>query len=307
MSGASYFDFNGSGRLPNNEGFSRNRLVKQRERSEYTLPGVINYLTSEFTDLERFKILNNIEKSEMRSKINQLQSEVDTLKLVKEKQGKQLHELRNQNRQLHLRLGEEVLEKEDNEKEEEDPSSNLTNVLDVDLNVIKSSRERLTKTIANVMHLMKPPVTRQDVLEMIESSKLQKGYGELINNNEDNFGYVAFDRDEQDKDQSLLSRDIFSRYLHEPADDSYFRSTERLDEKRQQDSHNDDSSYLNFQMTNDEEEKEIFPESTSKSESDNETLMFDERASDENSENDSTNEPQSALKKYSLLKFELDK
>ena len=309
MSGASYFDFNGNGRSTNNEGFSRNRPVKQHEKSEYTLPGVINYLTSEFTDLERFKIFNNIEKSEMRSKINQLQSEVDTLKLTKEKQRTQLDELRKKNRQLHLKLGEEVPGKEDDEGEQEnEPGSNMSDMLDVDLNVIKSSRERLTKTVANVMQLMKPPVTGQDVLEMIDSSKLQKGYGELINNNDDNFGFLAFDRDEnQDKNQSLLNSDIFSRYLHEPAGDFYFRSSGSLDEKRQQTSHSDNSDYLNFHMTEDEEEKEIFPDPSSKSESDNETLMFDEKDSNKNSENDSITEPRPELKKYSLLNFEFDK
>ena len=42
----------------------------------YTLPGVINYLTSEFTKFEQFKIVNNLERSEMKFKIKELEGKL---------------------------------------------------------------------------------------------------------------------------------------------------------------------------------------------------------------------------------------
>ncbi|GEQ70952.1 hypothetical protein JCM33374_g4633 [Metschnikowia sp. JCM 33374] len=54
--------------------------------ANYTLPGVISYLTSEFTNLERFKIITNLEKSEMKYRIQQLTSELNSVRFVNEKQ-----------------------------------------------------------------------------------------------------------------------------------------------------------------------------------------------------------------------------
>ena len=63
---------NGNG---NNNNGNITKLNQSSSGSEpiYTLPGVINYLTSEFTNLERFKIMTNLEKNEMKYKIIQLQ------------------------------------------------------------------------------------------------------------------------------------------------------------------------------------------------------------------------------------------
>ena len=55
-----------------------NKNQNQPSMSEptYTLPGVINYLTSEFTKLEQFKIVNNLERSEMKFKIKELEGKL---------------------------------------------------------------------------------------------------------------------------------------------------------------------------------------------------------------------------------------
>ncbi|KAM9915643.1 hypothetical protein OXX80_013921, partial [Metschnikowia pulcherrima] len=66
-------------------------------------------LTSEFTNLERFKIVTNLEKSEMRYRIQQLTSELNSVRYVNEKQA------------LRIKLLEEKLETvtgENSEKKE---------------------------------------------------------------------------------------------------------------------------------------------------------------------------------------------
>ncbi|OVF10310.1 hypothetical protein A9F13_02g01078 [Clavispora lusitaniae] len=65
----------------------------QAQLANYTLPGVISYLTSEFTNLERFKIVTNLEKSEMRSRIDQLTAEINALRFLNEKQALRIREL----------------------------------------------------------------------------------------------------------------------------------------------------------------------------------------------------------------------
>lgn len=61
--------------------------------ANYTLPGVISYLTSEFTNLERFKIITNLEKSEMKYTIQKLTSEVNTLRYLNDKQAVRIRDL----------------------------------------------------------------------------------------------------------------------------------------------------------------------------------------------------------------------
>lgn len=77
--------------LPHNGFSSSPKLLASP--AGYTLPGVISYLASEFTNLERYKIVNNIEKSEMKFKIQQLVSEVNSLKYTNNKQALRIKEL----------------------------------------------------------------------------------------------------------------------------------------------------------------------------------------------------------------------
>ena len=77
---------------------------QQQPLANYTLPGVINYLTSEFTDLERFKIMTNLEKSEMKYKIVQLQGELNSLRYINEKQKSRIDVLEKENQKLEDRL-----------------------------------------------------------------------------------------------------------------------------------------------------------------------------------------------------------
>lgn len=115
----------------------------------YTLPGVISYLTSEFTNLERYKIVNNIEKSEMKFKIQLLVSEVNSLKFLNNKQALRIRELEEKLQQNQSGEGKTRDTKESSLRLEEIPP--------VDLQVLRDSRLRLNKAIKDALELLKPP------------------------------------------------------------------------------------------------------------------------------------------------------
>ena len=120
----------------------------------YTLPGVISYLTSEFTNLERYKVVNNIEKSEMKFKIQLLVSEVNSLKFVNEKQVLRIKELEAELKAA--RSGQPSLPVVH-------PTSAITlqDIPPVDLQVLRDSRLRLNRTIKEALDLLKPPKAAQ--------------------------------------------------------------------------------------------------------------------------------------------------
>lgn len=120
-----------------------------RYAPQYTLPGVINYLTSEFTNLERFKITTNLEKSEMKYRIIELQGEVNSLKVMNEKQKRTISELQAENDRLRSRSGSS-----------EKPKSVEYELPDVDLDVVKRSREQLANSMKEIANLLKVPAAR---------------------------------------------------------------------------------------------------------------------------------------------------
>ncbi|RCK65980.1 hypothetical protein Cantr_01769 [Candida viswanathii] len=148
---------NTSNSIGNNSG--SNNITKLNQSSSgpdapYTLPGVINYLTSEFTNLERFKIMTNLEKNEMKFKIIQLQGELTTLKYNNEKQQLKIKELEEENNQLRLKLNGDAKDEIENLEKSETADLN-----EVDLQMIKKSRQQLTNSMREVVTLLKAPTT----------------------------------------------------------------------------------------------------------------------------------------------------
>lgn len=126
--------------------------------SQYTLPGVINYLTLEFTNLERFKIMTNIEKLEMKYRIIQLQGELNSLKFVNNKQAARIFLLEQENQRLReklhqLDLGEGVSARRDDYVDPTIPGE----LPDVDLEVVKKTRAQLAQLMKEIVHLLKTP------------------------------------------------------------------------------------------------------------------------------------------------------
>lgn len=113
--------------------------------ADYTLPGIINYLTSEFTNLERYKIMTSLEKNEMKYQILHLQGEVNALKFLNDKQTKKIHELELENDRLRNGGNPKQLSIDD------------IDLPEIDLQVIKESRFQLTKTMREVIQLLKTP------------------------------------------------------------------------------------------------------------------------------------------------------
>ncbi|KAF6068755.1 Striatin family protein [Candida albicans] len=119
----------------------------------YTLPGVINYLTSEFTKLEQFKIVNNLERSEMKFKIKELEGEIKSLTFTNKLQKKTIERLQTENKKLRSRLNEEEVEEVIMTPSPEE----LAKMSKIDLQTIKRTRERLANSMKEIVTLLKPP------------------------------------------------------------------------------------------------------------------------------------------------------
>lgn len=141
----------------------------------YTLPGVINYLTSEFTKLERFKIVNNLERSEMKFKILELEGEIKSLAFTNKLQQKTIERLQRENKKLRLKLNEEDLEDIIMTPSAEE----LARMPKPDLQMIKRTKERLAKSMKEITALLKPP-TLQPSAPLISSSNDVKDIGSLL-------------------------------------------------------------------------------------------------------------------------------
>lgn len=125
-----------------------------KHTDNYTLPGVINYLTSEFTNLERFKIMTNLEKTEMKHSIIQLQSEINTLKIENLKQKNTIERLEKENR--YLRNGSSCSDTV-SEPDEISLSEVPKDMCDIDLSVIRDSKQRLAQSMKEILDLLKTP------------------------------------------------------------------------------------------------------------------------------------------------------
>ena len=166
---------NGNG---NNNNGNITKLNQSSSGSEpiYTLPGVINYLTSEFTNLERFKIMTNLEKNEMKYKIIQLQGEVTTLKYNNEKQQLKIKELEEENSRLKLKLNPEAHDEIENLEKSE-----TAELDEIDLQMIKQSRQQLTNSMREVVTLLKAPTTTTRASSTLTNNNNNNDFEALLN------------------------------------------------------------------------------------------------------------------------------
>ncbi|ODV84521.1 hypothetical protein CANARDRAFT_8506 [[Candida] arabinofermentans NRRL YB-2248] len=96
---------NSNGGLPNDQMHGANN-----QGQRYTLPGIMQYLQSQFTLIEKNRMLNDLEKSSLKLKIVELESERNSLKL--------------QNEKLNLKVEQLSLKVESLEKKTEPQSKN---------------------------------------------------------------------------------------------------------------------------------------------------------------------------------------
>lgn len=169
--------------------------------ANYTLPGVISYLTLEFTNLERFKIMTNLEKSEMKYHIQQLTAEINSLRFLNDKQALRITELEE-------RLAESKKTAAEHKEGANMPTSNSLSGGDsgqdavmastntptksgskiadydippVDLEILRASRQKLNRSIKDVFRLLKPPsMLARNVLDIPGSEHGTHNYDELL-------------------------------------------------------------------------------------------------------------------------------
>ncbi|EMG49283.1 FAR8 Factor arrest protein 8 [Candida maltosa Xu316] len=179
-----------------NQQNQQQQQFQQQYEVTYTLPGVINYLTSEFTNLERFKIMTNLEKNEMKYKIIELQSELNNLKYINEKQSLKINQLEEENQKLKTKLN---LQESDVKKEEE-KEEDLKDLNDVDLQMIKKSRQQLTNSMREIVTLLKAPTSINNNYSSI-LSKSKNDFDALLNSPEINHNPDEFDNNNDDEDE----------------------------------------------------------------------------------------------------------
>ena len=210
---------------------------QQNPPANYTLPGVINYLTSEFTNLERYKIMNNLEKSEMKYKINQLQGEVNSLKYIGERQANRINLLEKEN----ALLKEKIQSTKGGEGQlsvvttNEDVDDIVTSLPEIDLLVVKKSREQLTRTMKEVVYLLRAPSPNgyhylnlpdptSTSVEMTDASQYDELFNSPVDSNEAGYPVGEFDVSSPSSEASQNKKQAgkpssgapgFSKYLSE--------------------------------------------------------------------------------------------
>lgn len=164
--------------------------------ANYTLPGVISYLTLEFTNLERFKIMTNLEKSEMKYRIQQLTAEVNSLKFLNDKQALRITELEERLESAKTedrddQGSDQVSTESFSEKTGQTAPKSSKNAVaskpadydipPVDLAILRTSRQKLNRSIKDVFRLLKPPsMLARNVMDIPGSEHGTNQYDELL-------------------------------------------------------------------------------------------------------------------------------
>lgn len=186
----------------------------------YTLPGVIGYLTSEFTNLERYKIVNNIEKSEMKFKIQKLVSEVNSLKFINNRQALRIKELEAQllaqknSLSLASKAGPDAILSPDRFPASiKAPIATLDEIPPIDLQVLRDSRLKLNRAIKDALDLLKPPTTGEILQECSISG--QSDFEKLLDESNSNQFFESMKESQPQKDNlfsfyTLNNNDVLS-------------------------------------------------------------------------------------------------
>lgn len=230
--------------------------------ANYTLPGVINYLSSEFTNLERFKIMTSLEISEMKHRIMQLHGELNSARYLNENQKLRIEELEKENRRLQKIIGspdESVKELSSND----DSKISNTEIPEVHLLAITRSRDQLTSSMKEIMTLLKVPSKACSNFN-IEGLNSSNHFQDLVENDDNGFPFIL-KNDEQKIPKSLNKEINFSQYLKENTSKSEEEENNRADEAI-------NDIFENKPVNVDELENQKI---NSEYESDAETVLFD--------------------------------
>ncbi len=159
---------------------------RPKQRKEYTLPGIMQYLQSQFTLAERNRMQSDLERSSLKLKIVELESERNSLKLRNEKLSLQVEKLKeklskyegDKNSELSRSASGKLLrsisigrkhEKESSEKQND--LKDLAEVNTIDLKKLLEARKFLKSATSEIMYLLKSPnVVMEDPLQLNKRS-----------------------------------------------------------------------------------------------------------------------------------------
>lgn len=233
---------------------SANPILQQQPNAlptaNYNLPGVISYLTSEFTHLERFKITTNLEKSEMKYKILQLTSEVNSLRFINDKQAIRIRELEEQLQLNGLQTSSQVPD---------------VKIPQVDLEILQRSRSQLNKLIRDVVRVLKPPLAISKNYLNAPNTLHGTDFDELLDDSE----RFLFENEAQDE---KARESIFARYMNDANGDELLLSNFEEDAQRLADLVQSDLAEQNAANTSISRK----PPPQDDNETDTETVIVDE-------------------------------
>ncbi|OBA22991.1 Striatin-domain-containing protein [Metschnikowia bicuspidata var. bicuspidata NRRL YB-4993] len=212
--------------------------------ANYTLPGVISYLTSEFTNLERFRIMTNLEKSEMKYRIQQLTGELNSLRFINEKQALRIKTLEDKlekatfapenegkniqvlNDSVNNELPKDVSLTGDPERLNDGPDSSpnandmvstkqdnepqlefpvTKDIPHVDLEFLRDSKRKLNASIREIASLLEPP-SGIEFLDTHNGEDARSGFDDLL----DNTKRLSLSPDHAERVKTR--EDVFARY-----------------------------------------------------------------------------------------------
>lgn len=115
-------------------------------QKDYTLPGIMQYLQSQFTLVEKNRMQNDLEKSSLKLQIVELESERNSLRLQNE-------QLKVKVKELEKQLGNDVQDKD---------GLALDTVSSIDVTKLVKARQFLKSSTDEILYLLKTPCLEQD-------------------------------------------------------------------------------------------------------------------------------------------------
>ncbi|OWB72859.1 hypothetical protein B5S31_g2582 [[Candida] boidinii] len=154
------------------------------QNTNYTLPGIMQYLQSQFTIVEKNRMMNDLEKSSLKLKIIELESERNSLKTLNEKLYIKIQELEDKL----LKYDDDDEEDDDEEKKRklkikhgDDIENDINNLkLDtIDVSKLMHARNFLKNSTDEILYLLKSPN-----LEVLDPLKLSREEQMFISSDE---------------------------------------------------------------------------------------------------------------------------
>lgn len=135
------------------------------DRIEYTLPGVMHYLQQQFTKNERDRISWELERSEMKNRIRQLENEIRQLK-----RDKLMHQMSSKNSNAFMDNGGPTENNLMSGKNVSDDTSNVDDLDSQSLNKFTNSQEKVRENVREIIYLLNGPNVNSNLQTIADRS-----------------------------------------------------------------------------------------------------------------------------------------